>query len=146
MRQFATLTVCERPSLARLAIIAAAIGVLVQVVQAHAADIVGRIADSSGAPVVGTQVLVQDLDGKTIGSALTDPKGHYEIRGLDPGPYNLIVRGQSGVAYVGKEGLTVNWGISKDVPPLAIARKGVAEATVSTEGKRPVSPMSVESK
>ncbi len=115
--------------------------------KAHGADIVGRIADSSGAPIIGTQVLVQDLDGKTFGSATTDPKGRYTIRGLEPGAYNVIVRGQSGVAYLGKRGLTINWGISKDAPPVAIAREGIAgEVGAPSDGKRAVSPMSVESK
>jgi Carboxypeptidase regulatory-like domain len=113
---------------------------------ASAADIVGQIADANGAPVIGTQVMVQDLDGKSFASATTNPAGHYEIHGLEPGAYNLIVRGQSAVAYVGKDGLSVNWGVAKDVPPVAIARKGIGGATASADHKRPVSPVTVEGK
>ncbi len=91
-------------------------------------------------------MLVQDLDGKTFATATTDPKGRYEVHGLEPGTYNVIVRGQSGVAYLGKRGLTINWGIAKDAPPVAVAREGIAEGGASSEGKRAVSPMSVESK
>jgi len=110
---------------AMLAIIAAA--------AASSADLVGRVANDSGQLASGVEVQVIDSSGARAGSAVSDAQGSYEIRGLKPGPYTIVLRGQSVMSYVPKEGLTVNWGLSKTAPPLAIGKAGatLTDAKVS---------------
>lgn len=93
---------------------------------ASSADLVGHVANDTGEPATGVQVSVVDSSGKPAGSGVSDAEGSYEIRGLKPGVYKLALKGQSVMSYVPEEGLTVNWGLSKTAPPLAIAKAGAA--------------------
>jgi hypothetical protein len=113
-------------------------------VQSRAADIVGRTADAQGRRVSSVEISVQDLHGKRFASVKSDASGNYEIHGLSPGVYALVVRGQSAVTYVGDEGVTVNWGVEPGLPPVAIARRGTIAPVLGLD--RPISPMSVEPK
>ncbi|HWX27085.1 MAG TPA: carboxypeptidase-like regulatory domain-containing protein [Steroidobacteraceae bacterium] len=90
------------------------------------ADLVGRVANETGQPVAGVQVSAVDSTGASAGSVVSDAEGSYEIQGLKPGAYRLMLKGQTVVSYVPKEGLTVNWGLSKTAPPLAIAKLGAS--------------------
>jgi hypothetical protein len=92
---------------------------------ALAAEIVGRIVDVGGQPVAGEQVLVRKFPDSTIHRFVTDETGYYAIGDLSPGPYTLYVRAQSAVAYVGDQGLTVDWGLSPGAPPVAVATRGI---------------------
>ena len=92
---------------------------------ASSADLVGRVANDTGEPAAGVGISVVDSSGASAGSVVSDAEGSYEIRGLKPGLYRLALKGQSVMSYVPEEGLTVNWGLSKTAPPLAMAKAGV---------------------
>ena len=104
---------------------------------AAGADLVGNIANDSGQPAAGVQVSVLDSSRAAAGSAVSDAEGSYEIRGLKPGPYTMVVKGQSVMSYVPKEGLTVNWGLSETAPPLAIAKLGVSSTAAGASKLEP---------
>jgi hypothetical protein len=93
---------------------------------ASSADLVGRVARDGGEPVAGVEISAVDSSGAAAGSGVSDAEGSYEIRGLKPGLYKLGLKGQSVMSYVPKEGLTVNWGLSKTAPALAIAKPGAS--------------------
>lgn len=99
---------------------------------AWSADVVGHVANETGQPAVGIQVSVLDSSGASAGSVVTDGEGSYRVRGLKPGPYTLVLKGQSVtsylpvMSYVPAEGLTVNWGLSPTAQPLAIAKAGAS--------------------
>ncbi len=104
------------------------------------------ISDLKGSPIADVTVLVRDLEGKGVARAVSDAGGNYSVGGLSPGAYNLIAKDQSAVTYVPKEGVTVNWGISPNTAPVALARRGIRAAGGSINAKRPLSPMSLDSK
>ena len=92
------------------------------------ADIVGTIVNPAGAPIAGMTVSVQNQAGAAVGSGVTDETGKYAIHGLVPGTYTLISKGRSAVAYVGDQGLTVDWGIAPNSQIVAAARQGTAQS------------------
>jgi hypothetical protein len=94
---------------------------------ASSADIVGTIVNPAGAPIAGMTVSVQNQAGAAVGSGVTDTDGQYVIHGLVPGTYTLISKGQSAVAYVGDQGLTVDWGVGPNSQIIAAARQGTTE-------------------
>lgn len=102
----------------------------------YAADIAGTVIDHSGAGVAGVRVSVENQAGKQIAEATSDAKGSYAFHDLAPGTYNFNLKGQSAVAYVPEDGLTINWGLAPNSPPVASARQGVAidDADNSTVG------------
>ena len=100
--------------------------VIIRATAASSADLVGHIANEMGEPVAGVQVSALTSTGASAGSSVSDTQGSYEIRGLMAGAYRLTLKGQTVVSYVPAEGLTVNWGLSKTAPPLAIAKLGAS--------------------
>ena len=97
------------------------------------ADIVGTVADTSGAPIPGVTVSVGSQTGTHVGTATSDSLGRYAIRGLQPGTYTFSARGQSAVSYVGDNGLTVDWGVPSNAPPIATAHAGSGSADAQAE-------------
>ena len=91
---------------------------------ASSADIVGRVANDAGEPAAGVQVSVLNSSGASAGSVTSDAEGVYQIRDLKPGTYTLVLKGQSVMSYLPKEGLTVNWGLPRNAPPLAVGKVG----------------------
>ena len=96
------------------------------------ADIVGTIVNPSGSPLTGVTVSVQNQAGAAVSSGVTDESGQYVIHGLAPGTYTLISEGQTAVAYVGDQGLTVDWGIASNSQVIAAARQGTGQSAVSS--------------
>jgi hypothetical protein len=97
------------------------------------ADIVGTIVNPAGAPMTGVTVAVQNQSGAAVGSGVTDETGQYVIHDLVPGIYTLISKGQSAVAYVGDQGLTVDWGVAPNSQVIAAARQGTAQSAASSK-------------
>lgn len=91
-----------------------------------AAEIVGTIANPAGAPISGITVSAQNRAGATVGVSVSDGTGRYAIQGIAPGIYILMAKGQTAVAYVGDQGITVDWGIAANSQIIAAARKGTA--------------------
>jgi hypothetical protein len=104
----------------------AAMFAIIPATVAWSADVVGHVANEAGQPVAGVQISLLGATGANEGSAVSDAQGSYEIRGLKAGAYRLMMKGQTVVSYVPTEGLTVNWGLSKTAPPLAIAKIGAS--------------------
>jgi hypothetical protein len=115
-------TRARRKPLAILAI--AGVFAIILATTASSADLAGRVANETGQPAAGVQVSVLDSSGAAAGSAVSDAEGSYLIRGLKPGTYTLMLKGQSVMSYVPSEGLTVNWGLSPTAQPLAVAKAG----------------------
>jgi hypothetical protein len=109
-----------------------ALFLLGSVMAVSSADIVGTIVNPAGAPMTGVTVAVQNQSGAAVGSGVTDETGQYVIHGLVPGIYTLISKGQSAVAYVGDQGLTVDWGVAPNSQVIAAARQGTAQPAVSS--------------
>jgi len=95
---------------------------------ACASEIVGRVVDFGGRPVAGETVVLRIMSSTRRQQVLTDAQGRYAIDDLKPGVYVLYLRGQSAVAYVAGEGLTVDWGLPLSAPPVAVATRGVSKA------------------
>jgi hypothetical protein len=95
--------------------------------RAEAAQIVGRVLDAQGQPISGITVRLENARGDRIASTVSAPDGAYGLFGLSEGTYTLDVQGQSAVTYVGREGVTVNWGL-KNGAALAVAEPGSASA------------------
>jgi len=100
----------------------------------RAAEVAGKIADRSGAPVPKVTVSVKNKAGVQIGSGISDATGRYAIRNLDAGIYTFVVNGQTAVAYVDADGLTVDWGIAYDAPAIAVARRGIEQGENGSGG------------
>ena len=101
---------------------------------AFGADIVGTIVDSSGVPIPGVAVSVGTRAGTKVGTATSDSLGRYAMRGIPPGTYTLSTKGQTAVSYLGKDGLTVDWGLAPNAPAIATARPGTAPAVAEAGG------------
>jgi len=100
-----------------------------------AAEIVGTIMNSAGAPVSGITVSAQNQAGATVGVSVSDGTGKYAIQGIASGIYILMAKGQTAVAYVGDQGMTVDWGIAANSQIIAAARTGTAPLLTSLGGK-----------
>ncbi|HEY0786746.1 MAG TPA: carboxypeptidase regulatory-like domain-containing protein, partial [Acidobacteriaceae bacterium] len=56
-----------------------------------AASLHGQVADPTGAVIPGATVSLTTADGHTVARATSEPDGSYEIRGLAPGTYIVLV-------------------------------------------------------
>jgi len=95
-------------------------------VPARGADIAGQVIAKGGAPAAGQLLQVVNQAGANVAATLSDGKGSYSFHGIAPGTYTLDLNRQSVVVYVPQDGLTVNWGVAGNLPPVAIAKQGVA--------------------
>lgn len=114
----------------------AGIFALAAATSASSADIVGRVTNDAGEPAAEVQVSALNSSGASAGSATSDSEGAYEIRDLKPGTYTLVLKGQSVVSYLPKEGLTVNWGLSPNGPPLAVGKVGALPSSANVSASR----------
>jgi hypothetical protein len=112
-----------------------ALFLLVSAMVVSSADIVGTIVNPAGAPIAGMTVSVQNQAGAAVGSGVTDETGKYAIHGLVPGTYTLISKGQTAVAYVGDQGLTVEWGIAPNSQIIAAARQGTTQSATAPNSR-----------
>jgi hypothetical protein len=85
----------------------------------------GMVFTEAGAPSAGVGILVNNTAGETVTRAITDESGAYLIQDLPLGQYNMTldplmtnVKGDTIVADLGAEGLTVNWTVSASAPAL----------------------------
>jgi hypothetical protein len=102
--------------------------------QARGADpsVAGTVVDAQGNPVAGVQITVKDANGNIVGQAVTDPGGQYTVSNLPAGQYTLTLdplktgfQGNTVVAFVGGEGLTVNWTVATNAAAIAAAAPGI---------------------
>jgi len=97
--------------------------------------IVGSVVNSQESPVAGIKILAKDSSGKILGEALTDAEGNYRLKNLSIGQYQLTLdplksafQGETVVAALGSEGLTVDWIVSKSAKAIASATLGIASS------------------
>jgi hypothetical protein len=76
----------------------------------------GKVADTTGAAVVGATVRVRNAAGESK-SAVTDAQGKFQIEGLAPDRYSIAVTAKGYAGYIAA-GLSV--GAGEPAPPLAI--------------------------
>ena len=55
-------------------------------------SISGTVTGPDGKPASGARVMAQTSDGRSPRTARTDAKGHFRVRGLREGPYDLRAR------------------------------------------------------
>lgn len=102
------------------------------------ADISGTVLDAGGQPVAGAEISAQDGAGKVVARSVTDATGSYRLTGLEPGQYTLTLNplstgfeGNTFVASLGAEGLTVQWTVSSTAPAIAAATPGVVAGSAA---------------
>lgn len=107
---------------------------------AHAAEVVGRILSVGGQPVAHERVQLREWkSGKLVSEIDSDDEGNYRIENVKPGSYVIYVRSQAGVTYVGEDGVTIDWGLAPNAPPVAVATRGL---TANLQTKSPGSASS----
>lgn len=99
------------------------------VMPARGADIAGQVIAKGGAPAAGQLLQVVNQAGANVAAILSDGAGRYSFHDIAPGTYTLTLNQHSAVVYVPEDGLTVNWGLAGNLPPVAIAKQGVAIPT-----------------
>jgi hypothetical protein len=104
--------------------------------QQGTSTIVGIVVNNQKSPVPGIKILAKDSSGKKIlGEALTDAEGNYHLKNLSIGQYQLTLdplkspfQGETVVAALGSQGLTVDWIVSKSAKAIASATLGIASS------------------
>ncbi len=93
------------------------------------ADLAGTVADAQHDPVPGVVITVQAPGSTAAMQALTNAQGAYRITGISSGLYDLALksqlascRGGTSMAYVGKQGLSVDWLCSPRTEAIALAK------------------------
>lgn len=104
--------------------------------------VAGMVGNPQGSPVAGVKIVARNSSGKVISEAVTDSRGQYAVRNLAPDRYQITLdplnspfKGQTVVAAVGTEGLTVNWMVSQVAPALATAAVGASGTGTPDEGR-----------
>src|SRR3989442_3462054 len=83
--------------------------VLISSAQTPTAQLTGRIADSSGAVIVGAQVMVKNSDTGIRRETTSNELGSYTIPLLDPGNYE-VTTSKEGFRSISRSGLTLHIG------------------------------------
>src|SRR3990172_371288 len=126
--------------------------------QQGTSTIVGSVVNNQKSPVPGIKILAKDSSGKILGEAVTDAEGNYNLKNLSIGQYQLTLdpmkapfQGETVVAALGPQGLTVDWIVSKNAKAIATATLGIASSgpvafgetlamAASTPGAAPAEP------
>src|SRR3989337_2019220 len=103
--------------------------------QRGTSTIVGIVVNNQESPVPGIKILAKDSSGKILGEALTDADGNYQLKNLSIGQYQLTLdpvksafQGETVVAALGSQGLTVDWIVSKSARAIASATLRIASS------------------
>lgn len=99
--------------------------------QGLCAQVAGIVRDVGGKPVAGVKITAVGESAKNRGQGISAADGSYLIDGLDPDKYVFKLdpqltgmQGGDGVAYLGADGLTVNWTVSPNALALDDAVAG----------------------
>ncbi len=97
------------------------------------ADVVGTALDPEGNRVKGIEIAALSPTGKVAGKAITNSAGDYRITNLEPATHDFALdpagtpfQPGTAVAFVGKEGMTINWRLSRTAEASAIGAPGIA--------------------
>ncbi|HWO40391.1 MAG TPA: carboxypeptidase-like regulatory domain-containing protein [Candidatus Eisenbacteria bacterium] len=107
--------------------------------QSAGSFIAGHVIDNQGKPVSGVKISVRDRTGRVVGEAISGSR--YSIPNLQPGHYQLTLdplkapyKGETVLASLPGEGLTVEWIVSANAPAVAMATPGAAPAPMTAGG------------
>lgn len=100
------------------------------------ASVVGRVTDSTSAPIVGARVTATNLGTSTPSNTVTNEEGNYVIASLPPGRYRIEVEQRNFKRYI-REGVTLEIG---DNPTLDVTLEpgGVTEEVIVTADVSPL--------
>jgi Carboxypeptidase regulatory-like domain len=83
---------------------------------AFCAELSGRISTPQGDPIGSIWVSLNDSQGNTVRSALTDDRGSFDMKGVAPGEYDLELTPVTGgwlggivTIQVPQHGMRLNW-------------------------------------
>ena len=103
--------------------------------QQGTSSIVGGVLNTQKNPVPGIKILAEDPSGKILGEAVTNAEGNYNLANLSLGQYQLTLdplkfpfQGETVVASLGPQGLTVDWIVSENAKAIALATPGIEPA------------------
>ena len=103
--------------------------------QQGTSTIVGSVVSNQKSPVPGIKILAKEPSGKILGEAVTDAEGNYNLKNLSIGQVQLTLdplkspfQGDTVVAALGPQGLTVDWIVSKSAKAIALATLGIASS------------------
>lgn len=113
---------------------------LIQSASGWCAELSGVITSKRGLPVSNAKVIIRDMNGKVVQTAVTDKNGMYRAQGLKPATYTYTVDGAgvgfSGgnptVAHLPPEGLNISWTMTSNAA-LAQAAPGPAGFQVGAD-------------
>lgn len=112
------------------------------------ADIVGTVLDAEGNRVKGIEIAALRPTGQIAGHAVTNAGGDYRITHLEPSTYDFALdpagtpfQPGTAVAFVGKEGVAINWRVSQTSDASAIAAPGISGGLLG--GHRSIAPDAV---
>ena len=104
------------------------------VAQPAAATIVGTVINAQLKPVPEVKIVIKDPSGKALRATLTDRDGRYILKDVNTGKYQLTLdplknpfQGETVLANLGSQGLTVNWMLAAAAAPVATAQPGTVE-------------------
>ena len=102
--------------------------------QPATSTIVGTVVNAQHKPVPEVKIVIKDPSGKALRETLTNGDGRYSLKEVNTGQYQLTLdplqnpfQGETVVANLGSQGLTVNWLIAASVAPIATAQPGTEE-------------------
>jgi hypothetical protein len=103
--------------------------------QPAASTIVGTVINAQLKPVPEVKIVIKDPSGKALRATLTDEDGRYILKDVNAGKYQLTLdplkkpfQGETVLANLGSQGLTVNWMLAAAVAPIATAQPGTVAA------------------
>ncbi len=120
--------------------------------------LVGRVVDTSGAPVAGAAVYASDREGFALDlqpaafgesdwrrrfEALSDDEGVFELRGPEPGEIRIAVRA-AGFAPLDRSGVRLPVGERHDLGELELQSGAVLTGFVRDEDGRPVAGAEIQ--
>ena len=96
-------------------------------------NIVGTVTNAQKNPIRGIKITAKDPSGKILGETISNAEGYYSLENLNPGQYQLTLdplqspfHGETVVASLGPQGLTVDWIVSESSKAIAAATPGIA--------------------
>ena len=113
------------------------------VAQPAAATIVGTVINAQLKPVPEVKIVIKDPSGKALRATLTDRDGRYILKDVNTGKYQLTLdplknpfQGETVLANLGSQGLTVNWMLAAAATPVATAQPGTVKPAAPRESAK----------
>src|SRR5258705_1382268 len=94
----------------------------------------GNVADQNGAPVANATVTASSVNLMGTKTSQTDSDGRYQILGLPPGNYTVVVEEQAGFGKVERADVVVNLSKTTTVDLTLTPKGAMAQVTVTDTG------------